>query len=226
MLKIIFFVKYRITAQVKCFYEKELKVFQPMLPGETPDLQDNEQLPDSLKLSVLDAKSNKNKDYRIGKLIEPHRLENFTDKDDHGILDKSFDKDLVWGIAGGLPQPDTGNEEYPQIGSWTAFQKQVIVHELELLYDQEYKDHLSRRRPSSTTTESSVAKVSGQRRRTGLTLRRGRAVRWRECSPQFFLVSGKRSDSSGQLGNRGGQGVIVIGASSMRNGLDNMHVLR
>eukprot|EP00794_Sanderia_malayensis_P009432 gene9432-biopygen7559 len=96
-----------------------------MLPGETPDLQDNEQLPDSLKLSVLDAKSNKNKDYRIGKLIEPHRLENFTDKDDHGILDKSFDKDLVWGIAGGLPQPDTGNEEHPQIGSWTAFQKQV-----------------------------------------------------------------------------------------------------
>eukprot|EP00794_Sanderia_malayensis_P017934 gene17934-19723_t len=96
-----------------------------MLPGETPDLQYNEQLPDSLKLSVLDAKSNENKYYRIGKLIEPHRLENFTDKDDRGILDQSFDKDLVWGIAGGLPQPDTGNEEYPQIGSWTAFQKQV-----------------------------------------------------------------------------------------------------
>eukprot|EP00794_Sanderia_malayensis_P001967 gene1967-2238_t len=120
------------------------KAKNPMLPGETPDLQDNEQLPDSLKLSVLDAKSSKNKDYRIGKLIEPHRLENFTDKDDYDILAQSFDKDLVWGIAGGLPQPDTGNEEYPQIGSWTAFQKQSIENSsCEASEDDEEWEHLS-----------------------------------------------------------------------------------
>jgi len=61
-----------------------------------------------------------NLDYKIGRLVPPPKFTNFLDTECKGLVEKSFKKNILWSLAGGLPDL---NDELPLLGSWTAFMK-------------------------------------------------------------------------------------------------------
>ena len=59
--------------------------------------------------------------YKIGKLVSPRTFPDYVDVEETDQIEQSFQKDILWSLAGGVPLDD--EDDIPLLGSWTAFMK-------------------------------------------------------------------------------------------------------
>ena len=104
-------------------------LFQPILPGDESRI-----VPPGDTAIDVDHQNDKFQDiplYKIGKLVPPPLFTNYEDSTAHDLLDKCFAMDLIWALAGGIPN-NINDEPFPLLGSWIAYQKAVCNSEVTL----------------------------------------------------------------------------------------------
>ena len=102
-------------------------LFQPILPEDESRIV----LPGDTVIDV-DQQNDKFQDvplYKIGKLVPLSLCTNYEDSTAHNLLDKCFAMDLIWALAGGIPD-NINDEPLPLLGSWTTYQKAVCNSEV------------------------------------------------------------------------------------------------
>ena len=71
----------------------------------------------------------KNTGYKVKKpMVGPTPIPSYQDQENTDLIDQCFAKDVLWSLAGGLPNNDDG-DELSLLGSWTAFMKQTCDEE-------------------------------------------------------------------------------------------------
>ena len=65
--------------------------------------------------------------YKMGKLVPPPLIPGYKDCEDQELVDASFQEDLLWSLAGGVPT--NSDDPLPFMGSWTAFKKSICEKE-------------------------------------------------------------------------------------------------